>query len=212
MSWRQATWLFVDTETTGLKVSQGARVMELGFALVKNMNVAMTMNWVLDPEVPIPPEVQSITGVKPEDVVGKPKFGEVAHQFHNIIAKSDFVMAYNVKFDKEMIENEFKLVNLRMPDKQWLDPLIWIRRFVKLGDHKLKTVAQHFKVDLDRAHRADADAAAAAQATIKFIDTFEGKALPDDPKELGDLEKAWDADEREIRRAKYQSKTKVQKS
>lgn len=211
MSWRDASWLFVDTETTGLKVSEGARVMELGWALVKGMKVVKTGNWMLDPGVPIPAEVQNITGIKPDDLKGQPSFKDIAHQFHNAMATSDYIMAYNVKFDKPMLENEFKLAGTPMPDKQWLDPLIWIRRFVKLGDHKLKTVTQHFKVELDRAHRADADAEAAARATIKFIDTFEGRALPDDPKELADLEIAWDADEREIRRAKYQSKTKINK-
>lgn len=211
MSWKNASWLFIDTETTGLDPAKGARVMELGWARIDGLNVTKTGNWLLDPGVEIPANIQTLTGVKPEDLVGQPTFKDIAHQFHNMMVSADFIMAYNVKFDKPMVENEFKLVGLQLPEKQWLDPMIWIRRFVTLGDHKLKTVTQHFKIELERAHRADADAEAAARATVKFIDSFEGGALPDDPKELADLERAWDEDDRTIRRAKYQSKTKVNK-
>lgn len=211
MSWRNASWLFVDTETTGLDPAKGARVMELGWARIDGMKVTKTGNWVLDPGVEIPANIQALTGVKPEDVAGQPTFKDIAHQFHNLMVGVDFMMAYNVRFDKPMIENEFRLAGVQMPNKQWLDPFIWIRRFVKLGDHKLKTVTQHFKVELERAHRADADAEAAARATIQFIDTFEGKALPDDPEELAALERAWEEDDKTIRKAKYQSKTKINK-
>jgi len=208
MSWRNASWLFVDTETTGLKVSEGARVIELGWARVDNMKVTKTGNWVLNPGVPIPPVITNITGIKQEDLEGQPEFKDISHKFYNEMNSADYMMAFNVKFDKEMIDNEFKLIGMSPPSKQWLDPLIWIRRFLQLGDNKLKTVTQHFKVELERAHRADADAEAAALATIKFINSFEGHAMPDDPKELSDLEKAWDADQKVINKSKYQSKIK----
>ena len=211
MSWKNAKWMFIDTETTGLKVSQGARVWEVGWAIVDDMKISSAENLILDPGVEIPPEVVKITGVKPEELKGKPSFKDISHELYNKMNAVDFIMAYNAKFDKEMIDNEFKLAGLSTPNKQWLDPIIWIRRFMKLGDYKLKTLTTHFKVELDRAHRADADAEAAARATVKFLETFEGKAIPDDPLELARMEKVWDADERDIRKAAYQSKTKINK-
>ena len=211
MSWQNANWLFIDTETTGLNPADGARVIELGWARVVNLKIVKTGNWLLNPGVQVPAEITNITGIKQEDLEGQPSFKDISHKFYNEMVSSEYMMAFNVKFDKGMIDNEFKLINMSPPQKQWLDPLIWIRRFLQLGDNKLKTVTQHFKVELERAHRADADAEAAALATIKFINSFEGKAMPDNPSELANMEKVWDADQRVINKTKYQSKTKLNK-
>ena len=71
-----------DTETTGLNPFDGDRVIEFGAveltvdAEYRVTGVKAWPDWLIDPEVPIPREVTRVTGIKDEDVAGKPVFAK----------------------------------------------------------------------------------------------------------------------------------------
>ena len=194
MGWKNAKWLILDTETTGLHVSGGARVWEVGWARIENMNVVDSGDWVLDPgemDDKAQNVLTTISHQDPNELKGKPDFKSMVHELAELMKAADFYMAYNAKFDKAMLENEFKLAGETMPTKDWLDPMIWVQKFIQAGNHKLVTMTEHFKIKLEHAHRANYDAEAAARVAIEFIKSLEGKVLPEDPAELMDKQERW---------------------
>lgn len=104
--------LLCDTETTGLLLPASAglekqpRIIELCLVLVERGEVVEEHNWLVDPEVPITTEITKITGIKPEDLEGKPKFSELVETIRPIFAKASTFIAHNAPFDKTMVAND----------------------------------------------------------------------------------------------------------
>lgn len=202
-SWKSKRWIFIDTETTGLDVKEGHRVWEIGWAYVNGMQVKARGSWIIDPGREMDPGASAITGVTSAEWAGKGSFETIAPKLARLIAHSDVVLAYNAPFDRAFITNEFKLAGVEMPSKPWLDPLVWVKKFVPSNNHRLKTMTDRYEIVLDRAHRADADAEAAALLTIKFLQAAEGASIVDDPHEVEASDTSW---REEQRRAKFGKK------
>lgn len=200
-----ATWMFLDTETTGLKPEEGARVIEFGAVFVKDGQLTdESLDFLINPEAPIPAHITKITGISDRDVAGKPPFRDMAERLLQCFRQSEFVAAYNKDFDRKMIESEFSKLGMKMPNVIWLDPLNWARKFMESADNKLVTIAQDLKINLSRAHRADADARAGAEALLKLFDWGADIAnFPDSVEELKSLEHSW--------RSEYQAKSRIMK-
>ena len=193
-----ATWMFLDTETTGLKPKEGARVIEFGSAFIENMRVTETYDFLIHPGGPIPSKITQITGISDKMVANKPKFEQIADGLMSQFRAAEFVAAYNKDFDRDMLNNEFQKLGMQLPEIVWLDPMVWAQSFIHdVGNHRLKTVADQFKVDLTRAHRADADAEAGAKILIDFFRWgMEEANFPDDVEALKELERGWRKDVR----------------
>jgi DNA polymerase III epsilon subunit-like protein len=227
MNWKNAKWLVLDTETTGLKPKEGARVWEIGWAEVSDGKLKSKGVYVLNPGVEVPPEVVKLTKMDPKELEGKSSFAEIADELSSKISAADLVIAYNAPFDKAFFENEYKVAKKSMPSKPWLDPLIWARRIMKSENHKLATVAQNLKVKLDqvhpevkgqetvqsteRYHRADYDAAITAKVALEFISKDEiDRVLPDELDEMLSTQSSWDNEQAAARRANWLAKKKEQ--
>ena len=190
----EATWIFLDTETTGIPKTgePDPRIIELGWVAIKGMVIQGSSDFLINPGMPIPLEVQKITHITDEMVADKPGFEAVAQKFIAEFQKADFIAAYNAHFDRQMLNIEFDKLGAKLPEKTWLDPLIWSRTFSGAEDNKLATIAKQFKVSLENAHRADADAGASAQIMMKFFQWgVEEANFPDDVEQLKELERGW---------------------
>jgi DNA polymerase III alpha subunit (gram-positive type) len=156
------------------------------------MSVAGNQDFLINPGEPIPEKVQQITHITDEMVANQPMFDGVAQKFFAEFQQADFIAAYNAKFDKQMLDFEFNKLGSKLPEKIWLDPLVWARSFIQTADHKLASMAKQFNVSLENAHRADADAAASAEIMMKFFEWGMDEAnFPDDVEQLKELERGW---------------------
>lgn len=199
IAWKNSRWMFLDTETSGLPPDRknpnrkDPRVVQIGYAIVDDMKVQKVFNRLVDPgpDVEIDPGAAAITGIDREKLVSSKaeNFLSVIDEIKKDMDSCDVIMCYNTRFDKKVIEREFNLANTDIPQKQWLDPMIWVMKHLPLPDHKLKTVATHYKISLDNAHDAGADSEAAAKVTMAFVQTFDG--LPDDAEEVVRLQGEW---------------------
>lgn len=199
IAWKNSRWMFLDTETSGLPPDRknphrkDPRVVQIGYAIVDNMKVVKVFNKLVDPgeDVEIDPAAAAITGIDRAKLRASNagNFLSVIEEMKKDIESCRIIMAYNTRFDKPIVEREFKIANVEIPVKPWLDPMIWVQKHLALPDHKLKTVANHYQVSLDNAHDAGADSEAAAKVTMAFVQTFDG--LPDDADEVVRLQGEW---------------------
>jgi len=80
--------IFFDLETTGLNIGTD-RIVEICMYKVLPDGSSQLKHEVLNPTIPIPPLVSKIHGIWDKDVVNKPTFGALAHQFNQFIENCD---------------------------------------------------------------------------------------------------------------------------
>lgn len=208
--WKDARIVMLDAETTGIKTSDGHRIIEVGLCVVENREIKGSWSQLVDPELPaLAPKITEITGLTIEDLLGKPKFLGIVDKLRELVDKSFALAAYNASFDEEHYRNEFDKANVELPNRYWLDPLVWVRNYDGSGANKLTEAAARHGVTADgEAHRAKADSLMAAKLMLKLMEK-----LPDDFNSVIALQDIWkrkqDA-EWERKRAKWAKKPSPQ--
>ena len=97
---------FIDLETTGT-VARGDRITEIGIVRVEDGELAEEWSTLVDPQCPIPEEIQALTGITNAMVRGQPTFAQVARDVRERLEGHVFV-AHNARFDYGFIKNEFR--------------------------------------------------------------------------------------------------------
>ena len=104
-------FIVLDTETTGLEVEQGHRVIEIGALLVEDRKKTNeSFHVYLNPERPIDDEAQKVHGISNEQLKDEPKFPEIAEEFLKFIENSTLII-HNAPFDLGFLNNELKLAS-----------------------------------------------------------------------------------------------------
>jgi len=69
----------LDTETTGLEVSKGHRVIEIGcIELINRRRTNETFHYYIQPDREIDEAAEEVHGISREMLVDKPRFAEIA--------------------------------------------------------------------------------------------------------------------------------------
>ncbi len=166
----------IDTETTGRDYEQD-RVIEIAFVVFRAGEITEKRSWLINPERPIDPEAQAVHGISDEDVKDKPKFAEVVPELLEM-ARNLVPLAYNAEFDKAFVLKELRRSGVReqkLPPAfrqgvRWLDPLVWARALQAEAKSKsLGAMAELLNIELEQAHRATDDAAAAMLVMREFF-------------------------------------------
>ena len=147
--------VFVDLETTGGSVGEH-RITEIGVVEIVQGRVSR-WSTLVDPQQPIPPFIQQLTGITNEMVRGRPTFGQIASALFERLHGKLFI-AHNASFDRGFLCAEFERAGL------WFRPdvLCTVRLSRALFPHEKRhgldaLVERHALVPEDR-HRALADA------------------------------------------------------
>lgn len=103
--------IFLDTETTGLEVAEGHRVIEIGCVeLINRQPTGNDLHLYLNPERDIDAGAQAVHGITAEFLADKPVFANVAQQFLDFIQGADEVIIHNAPFDVGFLNQELKLL------------------------------------------------------------------------------------------------------
>lgn len=101
----------LDTETTGLEISQGHRIIEIGGVELENRRLTgRTYHQYVKPEREIDAGAQEVHGITSDFLADKPVFSEIAEDFLQFIDGAELVI-HNASFDVGFIDNEFALLN-----------------------------------------------------------------------------------------------------
>jgi DNA polymerase-3 subunit epsilon len=150
---------FVDIETTGSSPSR-ERVTEVGVVSVESDGDDLRVSeWssLVNPGVPIPGEIQWLTGITNEMVRSAPPFSDIAPELAARLHDSIFV-AHNVRFDYGFLRAEFARCGLT-----WRAPTLCTVRLSRLlypdrAPHSLDAIVARFGIDGETRHRALGDA------------------------------------------------------
>ena len=152
-------WVFVDVETTGSSPVR-ERVTEVGIVTVETDGDAQRVTeWssLVNPGVPIPAEIQWLTGISNEMVRDAPRFAELAEALYDRLADAVFV-AHNARFDYGFLKAEFARAGY-----DWRAATLCTVRLSRYlypdrGPHSLDAIVARFALDGEQRHRALGDA------------------------------------------------------
>ena len=148
--------VFLDLETTGASAAQD-RITEVGLIEVDGGYFVREWSTLVNPGIPIPPLIQSLTGINDAMVATAPYFGDIAQELHDAIA-GRMLIAHNARFDYGFLEQEFKRI-----DQDFSAPVLCTVRlsrklFPQHARHNLDTLISRHDIDCDSRHRALGDA------------------------------------------------------
>ena len=168
-----------DLETTGAKTPP-CRVTEIGAYRVRGREIVDEFHTLVNPETPIPFFISLLTGITDEMVREAPTFGEVADDFLAFIGDS-ILVAHNASFDMRFLNHEIgrKYENYRIANPSLCTVQLSRRLLPDVENHKLKTLADYFSVELVNHHRADADAHATARIFVNLLRDLDGLGIRD---------------------------------
>ncbi len=142
----------VDIETTGLSPTDDV-IIELAALRVRNHQVVASYNQLINPQRPISPFIQNLTGITNEMVADQPTLIEVAALFVGFLG-DDLLVGHNIaRFDAMFLNNQVPYLShfYKVIDTLWI-----ARKLLRsqCPDMKLSTIAQFFGIDQSGAHRA----------------------------------------------------------
>ena len=161
-----------DTETTGVDVVRGDRVIEIGCVELLN-HIPTGRNWhaYINPERPVSQGAFEVHGLSDEFLKDKPVFSIVAGDFLGFIEDADLI-AHNATFDVGFLNAEFARLNLPalVPDRV-IDTLALARRKHPGSPNSLDALCSRYGIDNSRRtkHGALLDAEILAEVYIELL-------------------------------------------
>lgn len=149
---------FVDVETTDIDYHK-SRIIEIGILTVENGKISNKFSKLINPVEPISSITTSITGIKNSDVLGSPKFNEIADKILKIFQDSIFV-AHNSSFDYSILMHEFARADKYFSMYSLCTLKLSRKLFPKYFSHDLSSIIKRFHIKIQNRHRALDDAIA----------------------------------------------------
>ena len=166
----------LDTETTGLSVREGHRVVEIG--CIELDNLVPTKNrfhCYLNPERKVSEKALEVHGYTDEFLSTQKKFSEVAEDFLNFIENKRLVI-HNAEFDLSHLNNELALLGKeKLDSKNVVDTLALARDKFPGSPISLDALCKRYRVDNSKRtqHTALIDCDLLAKVYINLLDQKE---------------------------------------
>ena len=148
--------IFLDLETTGA-TAHVDRITEIGLVEVDKGRHIGEWSSLVNPQRPIPPLIESLTGISDAMVATAPTFAELAHDLYQRLAGKTLV-AHNARFDFGFLQSEFRRVGLKYAPDVLCTVRLSRRLFPQERRHNLDSVIERHGLTCDGRHRALADA------------------------------------------------------
>lgn len=163
----QESYVVFDIETTGFSPVKN-RIIEIGAVKIEQGVITDRYSTFVNPNVPIPFEIEKLTGINDEMVMKAPRIEETLPQFL-AFCEGSVLVAHNANFDMSFILENARLQGIET-DFTYVDT-VGIARILLPGQakHTLDAVAKTLNVPLHNHHRAVDDAAATAEIFVKLI-------------------------------------------
>ncbi len=168
--------IVLDTETTGLAVKEGHRIVEIGCIELENqIPTSKKFHYYLNPERKVSEKAFEIHGYSDEFLATQKKFSDICDEFLDFI-KDKKLIIHNAEFDLTHLNNELYLLNRKKIDtKNIIDTLELAREKFPGSQINLDALCKRFRIDNSRRtkHTALIDCELLAKVYINLIDQKE---------------------------------------
>ncbi len=166
----EETFVVFDIETTGFSPEKN-RIIEIGAVKVTDGKIEDKFSTFVNPDVPIPFDIEKLTGISDSMVMPYPKIDVILPQFLEFVGDAVLV-AHNASFDVGFISHYAGLLGLDF-NPTVIDTVALARYLLpNLNRFKLDTVAKALNISLENHHRAVDDAGCTAEIFAAFVKMF----------------------------------------
>jgi DNA polymerase-3 subunit epsilon len=160
-------YAIVDIETTGGHAGTGF-ITEVAIILHNGMEEEGRFQTLVNPGIPIPRYVQSLTGITNNMVSGAPRFQDVAEQIHDLLKGRIFV-AHNVNFDYSFIRHHLLNAGIEWEARKLCTVRISRKIFPGHQRYSLGSICRILEIPMAQRHRAMGDAQATAILFTRLV-------------------------------------------
>ena len=137
----------LDTETTGLLVKDGHRIVEIGCIELENLIPTKNkFHCYLNPERKVSEKALAVHGYNDEFLSKQKKFSEVGEEFLQFI-KNKKLIIHNAEFDLAHLNNELNLLGKNKIDNKIVDTLLLARDKFPGSPVSLDALCKRFRID-----------------------------------------------------------------
>ena len=167
--------IVLDTETTGISVKEGHRIVEIGCIELDNLIPTKNkFHCYLNPERKVSEQAFKVHGYSDEFLSKQKKFNEIEDEFLEFI-KDKRLIIHNAEFDLAHLNNELKLLGSGKVANEVIDTLVLARDKFPGSQISLDALCKRFRIDNSRrvTHTALIDCDLLAKVYINLIDQKE---------------------------------------
>ncbi len=167
--------IVLDTETTGISIKDGHRIVEIGCIELENLiPTKKIFHYYLNPERKVSEKAFQIHGYTDDFLSKQKKFIEISKEFLDFI-KGKKLIIHNAEFDMGHINNELSLLGLDSLQNEVVDTLILARDKFPGSPASLDALCKRYRIDNSKRalHTAIIDCDLLAKVYINLIDQKE---------------------------------------
>ena len=167
--------IVLDTETTGLSVKEGHRIVEIGCIELRDLIPTKNkFHCYLNPERKVSEKALEVHGYTDEFLSTKKKFKEMVDEFLNFI-KNKRLIIHNAEFDLSHLNNELKILGKKPIKNEIVDTLVLARNKFPGSSLSLDSLCKRYRIDNSKRvqHTALIDCDLLAKVYINLIDQKE---------------------------------------
>ena len=165
----------LDTETTGISVKEGHRIVEIGCIELENLIPTKNkFHCYLNPGRKVSEKALEVHGYTDEFLSKQKKFDEIGEEFLSFI-KDKRIIIHNAEFDLGHLNNELSIFGKKKIDNEIIDTLILARDKFPGSPVSLDALCKRYKIDNSKRtqHTALIDCDLLAKVYINLIDQKE---------------------------------------
>ena len=169
--------VILDTETTGLSVKEGHRIVEIGCIELENfIPTNNNFHCFLNPERKVSEKALETHGYTDEFLSDKKKFLEIADDFLSYI-KGKKLIIHNAEFDLSHLNNELKIAGKDLINNEIVDTVVLARDKFPGSSNSLDALCKRYRIDNSKRekHTALIDCDLLSKVYINLIDQKEPK-------------------------------------
>jgi len=167
--------IVLDTETTGISIKEGHRIVEIGCIELENLIPTKNrFHCYLNPEKKVSEKALKVHGYTDEFLAKQKKFSDIGEQFLEFI-KDKRLIIHNADFDLGHLNNELAIFGKKKIDNEIIDTLILARDKFPGSPVSLDALCKRYRVDNSKRtqHTALIDCDLLAKVYINLIDQKE---------------------------------------
>ena len=167
--------IVLDTETTGISVKDGHRIVEIGCIELDNLIPTKNkFHYYLNPERKVSEEALKVHGYTDSFLSEQKKFVDISEEFLEFI-KNKRLIIHNAEFDISHLNNELKLIGKDKINNEVKDTLVLARDKFPGSQASLDALCKRYRIDNSRRvkHTALIDCDLLAKVYINLIDQKE---------------------------------------